>query len=411
MDALDPKLEGRFVVGGNYWPADRGFFWWEAFSKGRVSEDFSRIRETGWEVVRVLLSWETFQPKANQVSTWALDRLVEVADLAEKQSLRLLPSLLACCAGGVNWAPPWLLLAREEDGRWPVFSSGKLRRNVARSLYGDPEVLEAQVRYLREVSNAVGGHPALWAWDLASAPSRLVAPSDSEALRLWLRVMTEELRSRKEDIPITLTLCPEDLWEPGGHWRQGVAGFLDFVSLHAVRGSFPFETGHLDSACPAFLGLFAQWLCGGNPVLIAACGVPTRPAGMALEKIDPEGFLGLVSEEEAALYLEQVLDRCWEARLQGVLAWCYADCVPFLWELAPFDIRPEERFCGVFRSDGTGKASQSLFERFLGRQRKSQPAASPLSWIDLSPQEYAQDPAGHAARLYRRYRERLEETG
>ncbi len=412
MDALDPEVEGRFVAGGNYWPADRGFFWWEEFGKGRVSEDFSRVRETGWDVVRVLLSWETFQPRANQVSTRALDRLVAVADLAERHSLRLLPSLLACWAGGVNWAPPWLLLAREDaDGRRPVFSLGKLRRNVARNLYGDPEILEAQVRYLREVSNALGGHPALWAWDLASVPSRLVVPSDPEALRLWLRVMTEELRSRNEDIPITLTLCPEDLWEPEGHWRQGVAGFLDFVSLHAVRGSSPFETGLLDSACPAFLGLLAQWLCGGNPVLIAACGVPTRPAGMALEKIDPEGRLGLVREEEASLYLEQVLDRCWEAGLRGALVWCYADCVPFLWEMAPFDIRPEERFCGVFRPDGTGKASQSLFERFRGRQRKSPRVVVPPAWIDLPAQAFAQDPAGQAERLYRRYRERLEEAG
>lgn len=275
-----------------------------------------------------MLSWETFQPRTNHVSTRALDRLVLVADLAERHSLRLLPCLLACHAGGVNWAPPWGLLAREQEGRWPVFSLGRLRWNVARNLYADPEVLEAQVLYFREVSNALRGHPALWAWDLASAPSRFADSPEPESLHLWLRVMTEELRSADARLPVTMTLCPEDLWKPGGHGRRGVPEFLDFLSLYAVRGSCPYEIGPLDSACPAFLGLLAQWLCGGSAMLIAACGVATRPAGIALEKLNPEGRLGFVGEEEGALYLEQVLERCWRAGLKGALAWCYADCVP-----------------------------------------------------------------------------------
>jgi len=410
MGALRFQYQGPFIVGGNYWPADRGFFWWEDFSKARVAEDFPRLQETGWEMVRVLLSWETFQPRANRISTQALDRLVLVADLAERHSLRLLPCLLACHAGGVNWAPPWGLLAREEQARWPVFSLGKLRQNQPRDLYGDPEILEAEVRYLREVSSALRGHPALWAWDLASAPSRLAAPPDSEALRLWLRVMTEELRSKDEGTPITLTLCPEDLWEPEGRWWPCLSEFLDFVSLQALRGTSPFESGPLDSAWPAFLGLLARWLSGGIMVLITACGgVPTGPSETDLEETDPEGHLGLVRQEDGARYLEQALMRCWQAGLIGALVWCYADCAPHLWTMPPFDVQPGERFSGVFRSDGTPKAAQRLFERFRGKPREKGPEASSPPWIDLSVQEYVRDPAVHAERLYRRFREGLED--
>lgn len=412
MGALRFQYEGPFIVGGNYWPADRGFFWWEDFSKVGVAEDFSRLQETGWEVVRVLLSWKVFQPKANRVSTRALDRLVLVADLAERHSMRLLPCLLVCHAGGVNWAPPWVLLAREGEARWQVFSLGNLRQNQIRNLYSDPEILEAQVRYLREISSALRGHPALWAWDLASAPSRLAAPPDSETLRLWLRVMTEELRSKDENLPISLTLCPEDLWEPEGLWWPCLSEFLDFVSLQALRGTCPFETGPLDSACPAFLGLLAQWLSGGSAVLIAACGgLPTKPAGIPLEEIDPEGRLGLVREEDGARYLEQVLTRCRQAGLIGALVWSYADCAPLLWTLPPFDLQPVERFTGIFRSDGTVKASQSLFARFRGKPLAGRPETSFPPWIDLSVEEYARDPAGHADRLYCRFRESLGDDG
>lgn len=63
MGALRFQYEGPFIVGGNYWPADRGFFWWENFTKATVAGDFSRLQETGWEVVRVLLSWEIFSPR------------------------------------------------------------------------------------------------------------------------------------------------------------------------------------------------------------------------------------------------------------------------------------------------------------------------------------------------------------
>ena len=120
------------------------------------------------------------------------------------------------------------------------------------------------------------------------------------------------------------------------------------------------------SVCSDFaFYLPTRWLAGSKEVLMGAFGVPTWPAEMPAEKLDREGGLGLVSEGEARDYLERALEQIRNSGMMGAM--------------------------------------------FKGLQRGPISAQWP-EWIDVSLEEYGQDPSGQIRRLYRRYRECAQGT-
>jgi hypothetical protein len=103
------------------------------------------------------------------------------------------------------------------------------------------------------------------------------------------------------------------------------------------------------------------------------------------------------------------LEQIRNSGMMGALVWCYADCAPALWQEPPFDLSPRERSFGIMRHDRIPKSSQPLFQMFKGLQRGPISAQWP-EWIDVSLEEYGQDPSGQIRRLYRRYRECAQGT-
>ena len=392
--------EGPFRLGVNYCIAAAAMYGWKAFDRARVSADLGRVSEAGLDIVRIFPSWEDLQPAPRKVSTTQLDHLVDVAEQAERWGLKLMPTLFTGHLCGLNWMPPWTLWAKERDLRFPVFCMGKVRRNVARNPYEDTGILEAQALLLREVSGALQGHPALWAWDLGNRPSRVALPPDGDAAGLWLRAMSEELRARDASIPITLGMSVEDLWIPGALRPADAAPHLDFLSMqHDPFFASPFEDP-LDPRLIPFLALLANWL-GGKDVLFSSVGVPTRPRDG--KDAGGEGSR-MLDEEEASSYLSSALDGLREAGASGALLWCLSDCHPSLWTEPPFDERVHERHHGIFLHDGSPKAFGGLLEE-LGSRDRAPPGGEPPGWIDLSVDEYLRDPATHLPRLFHHYRE------
>ncbi|HAF16734.1 MAG TPA: hypothetical protein DCG84_00140, partial [Peptococcaceae bacterium] len=72
----------KFPLGVNYWPAAKAMYWWQNFDAAEVEQDFRRLAAAGFQVVRIFLIWEDFQPVPDKVSSRSLDCLVAVADLA-----------------------------------------------------------------------------------------------------------------------------------------------------------------------------------------------------------------------------------------------------------------------------------------------------------------------------------------
>jgi len=378
-------------------------YWWQHFDKSALADDFERIQQTGLKIVRVFLLWEDFQPRARRVSTTCLDHLVDVAEKADQRGLCVLPTFFTGHMCGMNWLPPWALWARERELPIPVFSQRRVRSNLPRNFYEDPEILEAQVLLVREVAGALQGHPGVWAWDLGNSPSSVVSPPDSQKGSLWLRVMTEELRSRDGAIPITLGMDEGNLAEYGVLRPQDAAEHLDFLSAKATPYSSGLSSGPLDALLPPFLAILAQWL-GGKDVMCLGLGVPTEPIPKQEWVHKKPGAELLVSEEAAAGFFSSAVGRLLKAGMMGAMISFFSDFDPGLWEMPPLDRDVPGRHMGIYRRDRSPKDFLPALSEHSSLSRHPSPGEPP-SWIDISQEEYEEDPKLHIRRLYGNYRD------
>jgi hypothetical protein len=161
----------------------------------------------------------------------------------------------------------------------------------------------------------------------------------------------------------------------------------------------------MDEKAPLFLCLMAQWL-GGKGVLLGDLGVPTEPLLPYLTEGDRKelGGAGLVKEGDAETFFEKSLDLLKGYGIKGALARSFSDYDSSLWDRPPLDEQVEERFCGLFRRDGSAKPAARMI-RDYPRETKSPDLL--WDWVDIRPEEYMENPGSHLARLYRRLKDRL----
>jgi endo-1,4-beta-mannosidase len=88
----------------------------------------------------------------------------------------------------------------------------------------------------------------------------------------------------------------------------------------------------------------------------------------------------------------------------GVLARSFSDYDSSLWDRPPLDQRVAERFCGLFRRDGSAKTAARLIRDY---PREIATREISWDWADIRPEEYREDPRKHLPRLYRRFKDRL----
>ncbi|MGZ5305687.1 MAG: hypothetical protein ACXWEG_03035 [Actinomycetota bacterium] len=143
---MTPETREPFRLGINYWPARTAMRWWTMFDEGETAEDFARIAAGGFDSVRIFLLWEAFQPDPDRVDIELLDRLVTVADAAERAGLAIVPTLFTGHMSGVDWIPTWALGGTERDERFRVIARGRVVPDGLRNWYTDLEILHAQAR-------------------------------------------------------------------------------------------------------------------------------------------------------------------------------------------------------------------------------------------------------------------------
>ena len=365
---------------------------WTKLDRSEVAEDFARIAEAGFDSVRIFLLWEDFQPEPGEVSTERLDDLVAVADAAREADLSLMPTLFTGHMSGANWIPTWVLDRSRSCGRFRTIAGGRAVMAGIRNWYEDEELGQAQALLARAAATALGGHPALWAWDLGNEPSNCVLPPTAEHAQRWLDTMTEALGERCPGTPVTLGLHQQDLEENRLLGPREAADSLAFACMHGYPAYAAWSRHRADDGVPLFLGLLTRWL-SGQEVLFAEFGAPTRPDWRS----DVDG-LGLLEEDKAAAYTGQVLEALHRFGFLGALLWCFADYDPTLRDEPPFDEAPHEMSFGLWRADGSPKPALRVVRAF-GAREKTTPRVD-LGWIDVSPEEYLSDPARHLERLY-----------
>ena len=229
-----------------------------------MNRDFARLRETGFDSVRIFLLWEDFQPAPDRVSEQALARLVRVADAAHDNNLSLIPTLFTGHMSGVNWIPHWAVDAESHPGsfspeaRFRIVADNQAIPGIAKNWFSDETVGNAQERFAGAAAGALRGHPALWAWDLGNENSNCCIPPTRRAAVAWLKCMSTRIRSADPKVAIRIGLHMEDLIEDRRLGPQEAGPFCDFLCMHGYPIYADFVESPTDERLLPFLGLITS---------------------------------------------------------------------------------------------------------------------------------------------------------
>jgi hypothetical protein len=215
--------------------------------------------------------------------------------------------------------------------------------------------------------------------------------------------MINELRRRGADLPVTTSLHQKDLESPGLLWLWEAAHYCDFLSVQALPPYALWADGPPDPAFPVFLSLVTEWL-SGKAVILGSFGLPVNPPPGSLNEADLTKLhcLRLSSEGDAERHFHQVLTLLRRNKSPGAFAWCFADLDSSLWDKPPYDERVHDRFYGVFGVNGSAKKTGKILSGFP-RQRLS--GAPDRTWIDMTANEYEENPSRGLKHLYKKFRD------
>lgn len=397
--------EQPFLLGVNYWPRRKAMYWWRNFEAAEVREEFAIIKSLGMSLVRIFLLWEDWQPTPDTVDPAALDNLGTVCDIAAELGLQLDITFFTGHMSGPSWAPGWMLLRDQPmlPGVRQVVSGGKIVNCGHLNPYIDEVALAAEELLLHTVVGRFAGHPAIGLWNLGNEPDLFAKPPSAAAGRAWARRMVAAIRTHDARTPITCGLHVPDLTEDLGLRANDIFAEVDLPAIHGYPMYANWSTGPLDSDFVPFLCALTTALCG-KPTLMEEFGGCTEGPGLPSSIWSWTSYgqpreQFMASEAAMADYLAAVLPKLVAVGATGALLWCYADYAPELWALPPCDEAQHERFFGLVRPDGTLKPHAEVIRQFAATQPTVQPARRAVV-LDVSPEEYYQQPHEHATRLY-----------
>jgi endo-1,4-beta-mannosidase len=309
------------------------------------------------------------------------------------------PTLVVINMSGAMWWPAWM---RGEDG-------------AARDLFGDPLVLRSQADLVTACASALAGDRSIRAFDLTNEIDDAQRPRSRDAGWLWASLLAGCVRRAAPGVPVQIGAHLPSLSRDNNMRVDDLAAVADEDCMHAYPLYCDAARHHLDpELVPFACALTAELAGSGRPALMQEFGLCTAPPGQPGVTITDD-FLGrplpqyLASEEQAATYYQEVLERLVATGAAGAYAWCYGDYHPSLFDRPPLDRAIRERTFGLVRADRSPKPAARVFTE-LARRR----AAGTLSvgarprFLDVTQDEYHADPAGQFRRLYRRWLEREE---
>jgi endo-1,4-beta-mannosidase len=383
----------RFLLGVNYWPRRSAMYAWQHFDLGEIREDAARIAELGLDVVRLFLTWEVFQPSADEMDAVALRHFETVMDAIAAAGLRAMPTLFCGHMSGVNWLPEWTLDPSVPHGRFRTISGGRTSPYGIGDFYADPGLLAAQLLFARRAGECVREHPALYAWDLGNEFSNLREPAAPADAAHWSLRLTETLREVSH-ADVSAGMHGEDL-ERDRHIRpSSIARPWEFATMHGYPVYSAFSRGRLDTNVVPFLAQL-QASCSGKRVLFTELGNPACPAGTVspYDRVPLPGEAPLradalpkdaapyacLNEEEMTAYAYGAIDRLHARGALGAFWWCWADYDPALADSPPFDAAPHELRFGVVRSDDSYKPVAHALTAIARQERAVvEPPPSPI---------------------------------
>ncbi|GAA0587301.1 beta-galactosidase trimerization domain-containing protein [Streptomyces crystallinus] len=326
-----PHRDGRpfFCVGVNYFPSRAGCDMWRDWDPAVLDADFARMAALGFNTVRIFTFWADFEPTEGGYDPRMTARLRELAALAHRHHLLVLPSLLTIWMNGQLFDPPW---------------------RAGRDLWRDPDMAERQRAFVRHVAGALRDAPNILAYDIGDEIPH-VDPAASHSLdapevRAWWDGLAAAIRAAD---PGALVLqANEGSAVFGDHaFRPEHARPLDLVALHGFPLWTPF---HIESAAAVKATAYLPYLV-------------RRGRAHAPVLVDEMGSYGC-DEATAARYLRAAAHSAFAAGAVGICVWCWQD---FTSESKPYALRPGERFVGLLDMDGREKPALDVFRGFARR--------------------------------------------
>ena len=388
------SVSGQQTVGVTYWPATAGPYLWHAFDAERIAADFARLREHRLTTVRVLLAWDAFMPSPDEVSRYRLRDLEKLLVLAAQSELSVVPVLFAQSLGDCIMLPAFAVDRNAARRGVRVVSDGRVEPGGPRDMYSDPLMLELAERWLEALLDAFANHPAIAAWDLGQDPATTMRPRRIAELSAWVRAMAERVHTHGD--PCWLTLGAGDVFVARGVRLGAVSPHLDALGLHVLPQTLPFGVEVTNSDAVIFAAQLAQRLAGGSTPMLLSTGVATQKGGtdeLLAETREQEGQtvadrrdVEPASEDEAARYSGELLERLSDAGVGGAMAWTWSDVRPRAWSTPPFDRFPSLARHGLL--DAAGHDSPALDSwSALAASEAAAPSGSP--WPpDLDVAEY-----------------------
>lgn len=346
-----------FELGCNYWPRRTAMYMWRDLDLGEIRSELAEMRDLGFDVVRIFALTEDFLPSPTEVDAKHVDALVRVVVAAKDAGLRVVPTMIVINMSGRAWWPRWMLGAG----------------GLPRDLYAEATLLEAQANLVETCARALAGDSAIRAIDLANEIDDALLPASRADATRWARTLAEAARRGAPGVPIQIGAHLPSLSRVNHMRVDDLATIADEDVMHAYPLYCDVARSLLDPDLVPFSCALTAALAGsGRRVLMQEFGLCTAMRGEPGRTI-VDDFLGapreqyLASEEEAATYYREVLERLVATGAAGAYAWCYADYDPSLWDRPPLDFAIRERTFGLVRSDGSAKPAAAVFREFAGR--------------------------------------------
>jgi endo-1,4-beta-mannosidase len=400
-----------FVLGVNYWPRNKAMYWWSDFDAGEVADEFDVIAGIGLDVVRIFLLWDDWQPAPDEVSLDRLRDLGVVCDLAAERGLGLDVTFFTGHMSGPSWAPGWMLDASTvlpSPHVRQVVSGGAVVARSYRNMFHDTVALQASRQFLSTIVGAYREHPGIWMWNLGNEPDLFAHPQSAAHGRSWVREMTRVVKELDPHHPVTCGLHTASLFEDNGLRVHDVFAEVDVTVMHGYPMYVPWARNELDAEFVPFLCALTTALCG-KPTLAEEWGACTRPDGGRSAVWEWTAYGSprtqfMAGEAEFAGYVQGALPRLLDVGASGALLWCFADYAEHLWDRPPCDAggAKHERHFGLVRPDGSLKPHAEAIRAFAATEPVVQEPVRTVG-LDVTPDEYYTDPAGHARRLYQAF--------
>jgi hypothetical protein len=286
---------------------------------------------------------------------------------------------------GLHWVPPYLAGAVPDPAAPPVFVDRKVRNLWPFDWWSDPSTISDRIKIFREVLSALHGHPALSDWIILDHALKWARPEPHIA-DIFLKSIVGEIREKDEKSGIYMGVGWSELLEPD--LVRPLARQVDGLQMGGLDrpppGMVKERRLSQEILVAAYLGSLAQWLF--------ECPVDME---VGWGTWDPNGDLEKVVEAG-----KQTAAR----GLTGITWLNLQDPEQRLHSHPPWNLWPGLTTAGLLNRGGEPREG---VETLLGQVRSTKKMEEPNDFIDLSRDDYLDDPPTHLNRLWDHFRESL----